>query len=240
MGTHMHVARRGAHGVLPLRGLCCMEFEELFALVSTRRSIRKYRPDDVPDELLERAIALATWAPSGGNYQSWRFTVVKNRELIHKLADAVEARSRLMASWPESEPYREQVDRWVKTCAFFRHAPACIAVQVGAYQSVADKLLAARGPADPAAREMAEWRRFGSSRIQTIGAAVMLLLLALHQQGLGACWMAGPLQAKAEIERLLQIPEGWDFVALVPVGFPAEEREAPPRRPLSEVMEFIR
>ncbi|MFS8639333.1 MAG: nitroreductase family protein [Symbiobacteriaceae bacterium] len=217
-----------------------MEFQELYDLVRTRRSIRRYRPDDVPDEMLERAIELATWAPSGGNYQPWRFTVVKNRELIQKIADAVEARSRLMASWPEADQYREQANRWIRTSAFFRHAPACIAVQVGGYQSVADKLLAARGPQDPAAAEMMEWRRFGSSRIQTIGGAIMLLLLALHQQGLGACWMAGPLQAKAEIEKLLNVPEGWEFVALIPVGFPAEEREAPPRRPLSEVLEFIR
>ncbi|MBP2017494.1 nitroreductase [Symbiobacterium terraclitae] len=217
-----------------------MEYQELFELVRTRRSIRRYRPDDVPDEMLQRAIELATWAPSGGNFQPWRFTVVKNRELIGKLADAVESRSRLMASWPESEPYRAHADRWVVTSAFFRHAPACIAVQVGAYQSVADRLLAARGEGDPAAREMIEWRRFGSSRIQTIGGAIMLLLLALHQQGLGACWMAGPLQAKAEIERLLGVPEGWDFVALVPVGFPAEEREGAPRKPLSEVVEVIR
>ncbi len=103
-----------------------------------------------------------------------------------------------------------------------------------------DKLVAARGPPDPAAAEMMEWRRFGSSRIQTIGGAIMLLLLALHQQGLGACWMAGPLQAKREIEELLNIPEGWEFVALIPVGFPAEEKQGAPRRPLDEVMEFIR
>ncbi|MFB5083528.1 nitroreductase family protein [Symbiobacterium thermophilum] len=217
-----------------------MEFQELYDLVRTRRSIRRYRPDDVPDEMLQRAIELATWAPSGGNYQPWRFTVVKNRELIRRIADAVEARSRLMASWPEADRYREQADRWIRTSAFFRDAPACIAVQVGGYQSVADRLLAARGPQDPAAAEMMEWRRFGSSRIQTIGGAIMLLLLALHQQGLGACWMAGPLQAKAEIENLLNVPEGWEFVALIPVGFPAEEREGAPRRPLDEVMEFIR
>jgi len=217
-----------------------MEYQELLELVRTRRSIRKYRPDDVPDEMLQRAIELATWAPSGGNFQNWRFTVVKNRELIGKLADAVEDRTRLMASWPESEPFRQTFDRWAVKSGFFRHAPACIAVQVSAYQSVADRVLAARGDGDPAAREMVEWRRFGASRIQTIGGAIMLLLLGLHQQGLGACWMTGPLQAKAEIERLLHVPEGWDFVALVPVGFPAEEREGAPRRPLAEVIEVIR
>jgi len=217
-----------------------MDYQELFELVRTRRSIRRYKPDDVPDEMIRKAIELATWAPSGGNYQSWRFTVVKNRDLINRMADAVEARSRLMASWPEADRYREQTERWIAKSAFFRHAPVCIAVQVGGYESLADKLLAARGAQDPAAAEMIEWRRFGSSRIQTIGGAIMLLLLALHQQGLGACWMAGPQQAKREIEELLNIPEGWEFVALIPVGFPAEEKEGAPRRPMDEVMAFIR
>lgn len=217
-----------------------MEFDELATLVKTRRSIRKYRPDDVPDEMLEKAIELATWAPSGGNFQPWQFWVVKNRQVIEQMADAVQERSRLMASWPEADQYREHADRWIRTSAFFRHAPVCIAVLVGGYTSIADKLLAARGMDDPAAAEMEAWRRFGSSRIQTIGGAIMTLLLALHQQGLGACWMAGPLQAKGEIEQILGVPEGWDFAALVPVGWPAQEREGGPRKAWDETVRFIR
>lgn len=212
----------------------------LSELIRTRRSIRRYKPDEVPDEMLLQAIDLATWAPNGGNFQPWQFVIVKNRDLISQMADAVDARSRLMASWPEAAPFQEHADRWVRVGAFFREAPACIAVMVGGYQSIADRLLAARGPADPAAQEMAEWRRFGASRIQTIGGAVMLLLLALHQQGLGACWMAGPQQAKAEIERILDVPAEMDFVALVPVGFPAEEREGAPRKPLDQVVRILR
>lgn len=217
-----------------------MQIDDLAQLVKTRRSIRRYRPDDVPEEMLKQAIDLATWAPNGGNRQPWQFWIIKNRELIGRMADAVDDRSRLMASWPEAEPYREDAERWVRVGGFFRHAPACIAVMVGGYQSIADKLLAARGQSDPAAREMAEWRRFGNSRIQTIGGAVMILLLALHQMGLGACWMAGPQQAKGEIEALLGIPQDMEFVALVPVGWPAEERVGGARKPLDEVVKVIR
>lgn len=217
-----------------------MQFENLAQLIQSRRSIRRYRSDDVPDEMLLKAIDLATWAPNGGNRQPWQFWVIKNREVIGRMADAMDARSALMASWPESEPYREHADRWVQKGAFFRDAPACIAVMVGAYQSVADLLLSARGATDPAALEMLEWRRFGASRLQTIGGAVQNLLLGLHQQGLGACWMAGPQQAKGEIEQILAVPKEWDFVALVPVGWPAEEKQGGPRKPLDEVVKFIR
>ena len=217
-----------------------MAFDDLAELIRTRRSIRKYRAEAVPDDLLLKAIDLATWAPNGGNRQPWQFFVVKNPAVIGRLADAVDARSRLMASWPEADAYREDADRWVRVGAFFRQAPVCIAVMVGAYESLADKILQARGATDPAAREMQEWRRFGASRIQTIGAAVQNLLLALHQQGLGACWMAGPKQAKAEIEAILEVPPEWEFVALVPVGWPAEEKTGAPRKPLEQVVKFIR
>lgn len=206
----------------------------------TRRSIRKYKPDDVPDELLLKAIDLATWAPNGGNWQPWQFWVIKSPTVISQMAEAVDARTRLMASWPEAAAHREEVERWLKKGAFFRDAPVCIAVLVGGYESLADRLLKARGEADPAAREMVGWRRFGSSRIQTIGAAVQNLLLALHQQGLGACWMGGPQQAKREIEQILGVPAGFEFVALVPVGWPAEEKAGAPRKPLAEVVKFIR
>jgi nitroreductase len=217
-----------------------MQFEELAELIRTRRSIRRYRDADVPDEMLLKAIDLATWAPNGGNFQPWQFWVVKNRDLIGRMADAMDDRSRLMAAWPEAEPYLEHAKRWVQHGGFFRHAPVCIPVLVGKYQSIADRLLDARGAGDPQAREMAEWRRAGASRLQTIGGAVQNLLLALHQQGLGACWMAGPQQAKAEIDAILGIPEEWEFAAMVAVGYPAEEKVGAARKPLDEVVKFIR
>jgi nitroreductase len=218
-----------------------MQFEDLAALVQSRRSIRKYKPDDVPDDMLVKAIDLATWAPNGGNRQSWQFWVVKNRDVINRMADANDAATALMASWPESAAFGADVERWGRVGTFFRPAPVCIAVMVGGYESIADKLLAARiSSGDPAACDMQEWLRFGASRIQSIGAAVQTMLLALHQQGLGACWMAGPQQAKAQIEEILGVPEGWEFVAMVPVGWPAEEKVGGPRKPLEETVKFIR
>jgi nitroreductase len=217
-----------------------LQFEELAALVQTRRSIRRYADREVPDEALQRALDLAVWAPNGGNRQAWAFYVIKNRQLIGKVADAVKAKTELMASWPEAARFGESVRRWQRTSDFFRHAPVCIAVAMGCYESVADQVLAARGEGDPEARQIGEARRVGASRLQSASAAINTLLLALHAQGLGSCWMAGPQQAKAEIERLLEIPPELDFVALLPVGYPAEEPQPGPRRPRDEVVRFLR
>jgi nitroreductase len=64
-------------------------------------------------------------------------------------------------------------------------------------------------------------------------------MLVLHQLGLGSLWMAGPMQAKADIEKILEIPAGMDVVTLVPVGYPAEN-PTKDRKPVSEVCKVIK
>jgi nitroreductase len=216
-----------------------VQYDDLAQLVTSRRSVRRFEEREVPNDLIQRALDLAVWAPNGGNRQSWAFYVIKNRGLINQLADAVKAKTETMAAWPEAESFGEAVARWRRTSDFFRSAPALVAVAMGRYESIADKILASRGEDDPEAREMSAARRLGSSRLQSVAAATSTLLLALHTMGLGGCWMAGPQQAKAEIERLLSIPDDLDFVALVPVGFPAETPAAGPRRPMHEVVRFL-
>ena len=217
-----------------------IEFKELGELIRTRHSIRKFQDKPVPEDLLLKALELATWAPNGGNHQAWRFLIVSNQELIQNMADAVKAKTELLASWPEARQFGAMVERWRKTSDFFRGAPVCIAVLMGKYSSVADQILRARGESDPTARAIHSYRQLGSSILQSTAAAITLLLLMLHYLGLSATWMAGPQQAKKEIEELLGVPAEWDFVDLIPVGYPAETPELRPRKPILEVVQFFR
>lgn len=217
-----------------------VNWEELSELIKTRRSVRRFQDRPVPEELLIKALDLATWAPNGGNQQAWRFYVVTNRDLIQEIADAVKAKTELMTSWPEAAPFGEAVARWRQTSDFFRGAPACIAVFMGKYSSIADQILRARGENDPVARDIRAWRELGKSSLQSAAASITYLCLLLHQLGLGTTWMAGPIQAKPEIEALLKVSPEWDFIGLIPVGYPAERPEIRPRKPIQEVVEFIR
>lgn len=217
-----------------------VEWEELSRLIKTRRSIRKFQDKPVPEEILVKALELATWAPNGGNQQAWRFLIVSNGELIQKMGEAVNAKTELMASWPEAAQFGENVARWRKTSDFFRGAPVCIAVLMGRYSSVADQILRARGETDSIAREIRSYRESGKSSLQSAAAAITYICLFLHYFGLGSTWMGGPLQAKKEIETLLKVPPEWDFVGLIPVGYAAEAPEARPRKPIEDVIDFIR
>ena len=214
--------------------------EELDELIKTRRSVRKFQDKPVPEDLLVKALEMATWAPNGGNYQPWRFLIITKKELIHKMADAVKAKTELMSSWPEAEQFGEIVERWRGTSDFFRAAPACIVILMSRYSSIADQILRARGESDPIAREIHSYRQLGNSTLQSVAAAITYLCLVLHYFGLGTTWMAGPQQAKKEIEKLLGVTHEWNFVDLIPVGYPAEAPKVPPRKPIAEVIQFFR
>ncbi len=216
-----------------------MNIQELEKLIKGRRSIRRWKKGEVPEEILKKAVELATWAPNGGNYQGWRFVIVKKKETIEKMADAVQSVADKIASWPEAKPWQEDVERYRKNASFFRNAPVCIGVFVGAYQSPMDKVLVARESFDSEARGILGFRRSAPTAIQSGAAAVTTMLLVFHQMGLGAVWLVSPIQAKREIEKILKTSPDMDLVCLIGAGYP-DESPHKERRPVDEVLEFVR
>lgn len=60
---------------------------DAFELIRTRRSIRKFTDQPVPDEIVNKIIEAGTWAPSGLNNQPWKFAVIRQDELKSRLSD---------------------------------------------------------------------------------------------------------------------------------------------------------
>jgi nitroreductase len=216
-----------------------MDFSSLEKLLKARRSIRKWQNAPVPEELLAKAIAAACWSPNSGGKQPYHCYVITNPAKISEIGQAVQEVTDYLASLCLTESDREAVERWQKNSTFFTKAPALIAVSASIYQSIADKLQA-NNMDQPRVAEINRCRQLASSRVQTAGAFVDHLLLALHTLGLGAVWMVGPTQAKDAVEKIIGVGQQEDFVALVPVGYPDEQPAAPPRKPLGELVTFIR
>ena len=66
-----------------------MDYNNLLDLVKKRRSIRRFRPDPIPDADIEKIVDAACWAPSGFNMQPWEFVVIKKPELKNKIVDYI-------------------------------------------------------------------------------------------------------------------------------------------------------
>ncbi len=67
-----------------------MDFHDV---VRTRRSVRSYRSDDIPEEVLSRVLEAVRIAPSGSNRQPWRFIIVKDEEVKQRLVPACNGQS---------------------------------------------------------------------------------------------------------------------------------------------------
>jgi coenzyme F420-0:L-glutamate ligase / coenzyme F420-1:gamma-L-glutamate ligase len=188
-------------------------------LAMGRRSIRRYRPDPVPPDLIERLLAAAVWAPSAHNRQPWRFAVLTGSERKARLARAMGERLRadLAADGVPPELIERDAGRSYRRIS---RAPALILLSL----SMADM---DRYP--DRARQHNEW----TMAVQSTAMAGQNLLLAAHAAGLGACWMCAPLFCPDAVREFLELPESWQPQGLVTLGYPAEEREKS-RLPLAE------
>ncbi|MDE3076225.1 MAG: nitroreductase family protein [Chloroflexota bacterium] len=194
------------------------DYERFRHLVRQRRTVRAYRPDAIDDAVLEQAIEDACWAPSPHHAQPWRFVIVSSEESRKRLAEAMGERWREDLSGDEAAP--AFVEGQIKGSRV-RLSKARGLVLVCMSQIDLD-----RYPDQP--RQLAE----RDMAVQSIGAAIQNLLLALHLNGLGACWMCAPLFCPEVVSETLNLPEDWAPQALITVGWPVEQPPPPARRPL--------
>lgn len=61
---------------------------DILEVMKNRRSIRKYRPDPIPEELLNKVLSAARVAPSANNAQPWKLVIVRDEELKRRLVQA--------------------------------------------------------------------------------------------------------------------------------------------------------
>lgn len=72
--------------------------------------------------------------------------------------------------------------------------------------------------------------------IQAIGACLQNMLLAIHHLGLGGVWLGEILKNREQVEKLLEVPDGVELMAVVALGHPAEKAGKGTRKPLDQVI----
>lgn len=72
--------------------------------------------------------------------------------------------------------------------------------------------------------------------LMAIGACIQNMLLYLHSQGLGACWLGEILNQRKEIKRLLKIPTPLELEAVIALGYPLKSYKPTPRKSLKKLI----
>ncbi len=175
--------------------------------IATRRSIRRYLDRPVPSDQIDRLLDCATRAPSSHNSQPWRFAVITTSSVKAQLADQMG--ERLKSDRLRAADRIEEIDRDVaRSRARITSAPVVIIVCLAIDSD------------DQYERLMA---------IQSVAASIENLLLAAHEMGLGACWMAAPLYCPDVVREVLHLPSDWEAQALITIGYPADAGKPRPR-----------
>ncbi len=194
---------------------------DLLTFLRTRRSIRRFKTDPVPDTVIESILSTATFSPSAHNRQPWRFAVVTVPAVKEKLADAmaVEFQRDLEADAISPENVRRKVSRSRERIVA---APVVIILSVD--MTDMDTYPDTR-------RKKAEY----IMATQSTANAGMQMLLAAHAEGLGSVWVCSPLFAQETVQNVLDLPKSWEPQAMYFLGYPAETPEARERKSIKEI-----
>lgn len=204
---------------------------DLFEAMHTMRAIRRLKPDPVPWELLRKVLEAGTKAPSGQNTQPWAFVVVQDPEGKKFIQERYHhaMTSRFGAMMPALDDRSSQA-------RIFRAA-----IHLSEHMHETPVLLLVCGLRDwPAA--IPPDKRVGKAppSYGSVYPCVQNILLACRGLGLGATLTTAHMFFEEELHERFGIPEKYDVVVLIPIGFPQGKFGPVSRRPVEEVTHFDR
>lgn len=186
---------------------------EFYSLLEARRSIRKFKTDQIPQEVLDRVLAAGMQAPSGKNRQNWRFYVLRGKKRDEYLKysqkswlgikDVLEKRLK-----PSLYQFTERF--------FFTLGDAPVVILCYSFNDAEE--------------------RYHTS-VGSVYMAVENMNLACFAEGLGCCTMGAPLEIKSEIDAFLgvdHLPEHkegkLELLCGLVLGYPDHEPPKAPRQ----------
>eukprot|EP01025_Chloroclados_australasicus_P042985 TRINITY_DN4570_c2_g2_i1.p1 TRINITY_DN4570_c2_g2~~TRINITY_DN4570_c2_g2_i1.p1 ORF type:complete len:263 (-),score=29.58 TRINITY_DN4570_c2_g2_i1:790-1551(-) len=204
-------------------------------LMETRRTVRFFSQDEVPEEIIKECIMTAGCAPSGAHLQPWTFVVVCDGEIKMQIREAVEI--------AEKENYTQKMGKkWVKDVEsmvshlhkediqkpYLTEAPYLIIIMEHKYQL----------------DEKTNTKKATYYSSESCGIAAGILIAAIQNANLMTL-TSTPLGAGEKLRQILKRPDNERVYLLMPVGYPADDCTVPYRtgdklrKPLDEIMEIV-
>ncbi len=191
-------------------------------VILARRSCRSYKREQVPEFMVRRILEAGRFAPSAGNYQPWKFVVLRDRQMIDELTDCVVRRCRLLMSLLD---YRRPGKRWLRplTSLFVNLRPNDLhPVPFDAMDLIGKRELALYHGASTVILIFEDVRGVSCPMLDC-GIAGQNMALAAHSMGLGTCWVGFSklaLKYGKKWKKRLGIGYPYKFASSLAVGFP--------------------
>ena len=193
--------------------------------IRTRRSIRKFKPDPIPEEKIKLLLESARLAPSGTNTQPWRFIVVRDDDTKTRLQRAA-----------HNQRHVKRAPVIIVCCAdlqAFKEFPVRV-----------DELIESGALPERTREVFIPYLKKGMSTVTkdalmvaaaaNVAIAVEHIVLQAVEIGLGTCWVRWYEDNK--VKEILDIPDHIEVMALLPVGIPDEDPAPRPRLGLDTIV----
>jgi len=211
--------------------MCGMELSDV---MRTTGAVRQFTDDPLPDEVIERILDNARFAPTGGNRQGARVVVIRDRQTRQKLVElsATGARRYVAQSkngegpWNPLQPLKVSAEELAAT-----EVPPHLAAPLIA----ADAVLVVCVDLNTCAALDQNLDRIGVIPGASVYPFVWNILLAARNEGYGGVLNTMAVAEEPRVKELLGIPDDYAIAALLPIGKPVKQVRKLTRKPVTEI-----
>lgn len=188
-------------------------YDSLLALCQSRKSCRSFTTEQITDEAIEQIVTLAETSPYASGRRNWSILVVKEKEVIEALAQAIAEETEYLVRQMD-EDIGMAFRKYAENFLLFRQVPVLL-IPVFRISPIMKTLLR-----DNLTPSIEAWEY--DNAVKSISCVAILVLLAAESLELGACYMTGPLLAGSKSAEILRLPPGKQIGAIIPIGKPAK------------------
>ena len=191
------------------------QMSDIWEVFKTRRSVRNFKPDSIPEKDILRIIDAARMAPTSGNQQPWKFLIIRNKNKIYQMKEACIKASldRFDISGNTTETHDQFSKKIEGVFQGYFSAPVYIVVLTN-NKSVYPDYNHWDGPL-----------------------AAGYLMLAARALGYGTVFITDAIPDNITKE-VLQIPDNYTRVCITPLGVPVEWPVTPEKKKLEEMISY--
>jgi len=186
-------------------------------IIKDRASIRKYKTQNIPQDILMEIIEAGRWGPSLHGFQPQKFLVIRNGQIIRNVSSAI-----LVKSTEIHVGYNILMRTAAET---IKNSNVLIVI---CNTEIVQKKMGKIGP------EYYECARL--SEIESISASIQNMILVAEDNQIGSCWLALPIFCKASIEKVLDIEH---MIAMLTLGYPDEKGSRAKRKDIKDSVVFV-
>ena len=183
---------------------------ELIKAIKGRRSIRNFKPDQIPREMVEEILLAGNWAPSAKNGHQWRFTVLTGK-----------------AKDDYNQMFREALERLVEKHGRDEAGSAPWTLDI---MEKAPVLMIVWNTNDNG------WL----TEEHSVAAAMQNVCLRAYDLGLGSLWIGDVFYAVPETRKYFgKADSNWKLSGAISIGYPDTKGIVPKKKTLAEIAEFL-